>query len=621
MKKSILFLLAILAFTTLHAQWNDDPMSNNLVVNASDDAEEIILSTDVVSGNTYVQWSDMASNGWTVFLQRLDLDGMPQWGENGIYLTDIEFPPYDSGRDMTATLDNSIVSCFANDAGYCIAVKLRANGSYPWGKAGITVFTFPQGKHCEEAKVLPCANGGVWVLASDGETLYLRFIYANGNMCPIITINDSQKECANGRLVSANDNGVFVVFEKRVLTEGTNYDKEIYVMGYTFEGNAIGPATQLMSSKNFDKSYCPYVISDGMGGGYAYIWHPAVLNALNIYVFHFDENGTSTISNPNGISLHSPDPDTFLLDAYGTIDSQSHDLILAYKMANPEMTLNTLYANRITTSGERLWGEGMLVENSTSREYNNIKVDAAEDEEIYVVTFTHGNEAMGGMTVEARGLDQTGTVIWENQMNSVIDMKAGCRNSTGFHFGQNIIVWNNLSENKIYGQNIQPDGTMGLVTVSLSCNAPENFQGEYHYDNGTFGALLSWTTPSEPLIHYNLYFSEYNSNEEKIIELDPSLTSFFHVTHPGMTQYKLTAVYSNCESSPALTPEGDYYVVIDITSVPETADEEIVTPLHIYNMQGQLIRNTDMETLSSGIYILQGLTQDGKTVSKKIVVD
>lgn len=620
MKKSLFLLLTTLAFTTLQAQWSEDPTTNTFFANASDDAEEILLSFDVMSGSTYVQWSDMAPNGWSVFLQKINVDGMPEWGEDGIYITDHEFPTYDKGRAMTATNDNAVVTCFADEVGHCIATKVRANGSFPWGKDGVIVFSFPAGKRCERADVLACANGGVWVLASDGETLYLRFVYANGDMRPVINISDSQKECANGCLVPANDNGVFVVYEKRLLTEGTNYDKEIYVAGYNFEGNATGPAAQLMSSKNYDKSYVHHVIPDGIGGGYVYTWNPAVLNAFNVYVFHFNGNGVSTIGNVNGISLHAPDPDNFYLDAYGTIEPQSHDLILAYKMTNPEMTQHSIFINRVTATGERVWGDGLTVEEATSRSYDNIKVDAAEDEEVLVVTYTHGNESIGGMTVEAKGLDLTGSELWATQMNSVVDMKSGCVNSTGFHLGHNIIAWNNISEGKIYGQNIMPDGTMGFLAIPSTCSAPENFQGEYQYNNGNYGAYLSWTAPTEPLLHFNLYYSELDK-EEHVIELAPNLTSYFHYTKPGLTQYRLTAVYADCESNPAATPEGDLWVIIDITSVSENTDEEIVTPLQIYNMQGQLIRNANPEELSRGVYIIQGLNQEGKIINKKTIIN
>lgn len=622
MKKQLILLLAFCASASLHAQWLDDPFNNNFIANTSDDAEEIMLSTDNVSGSTYVQWSDMATNGWSVFLQKLNLDGTPQWGENGIHLSDQDFPYSSEGRAMTATTDNAVISCFANDLGQCIAEKIKANGSFAWGKS-ISVFEFPEGSQCGKTEILAGNNGGVWVLASDGTRLYLRYVQPNGDLRPVIIITQSGKECVNGSLVPANNNGVFVVYERRSQTTGDYYEKEIVVEGYTFNGESMGLAAQLMSPKTIQASYTPQAISDGMGGGYAYISHPAVLDAFNTYAFHFNENGVSTIGNPNGISMHSPDPDNYYLDAYGTVDPVSHDLILAYRSTNSEQTMSCIYANRVTSTGGLVWGEGVVVENYTSREYSYIKADAFEDGDGFMVSFTHGINT-DGVTVEAKGLNMDGNEIWSTQMNAVIDRKTGCKNSTGFHQGQNILVWNSPTEGKLYGQNIMPDGTMGMLTLPSTCAAPSNFQGEYQIQHDTIvGAMLSWETPSEPLLHYNLYYSNIDKSEKEVIEIESTATSYFHTYKPSLVLYELTAVYAGCESTPALTPEGDYFVLVEIlelTNTVENTDEEIITLQCIYNIQGQLIRSNDLEQLTPGIYILQGQNRKGKLVNKKIII-
>ena len=87
----------------------------------------------------------------------------------------------------------------------------------------------------------------------------------------------------------------------------------------------------------------------------------------------------------------------------------------------------------------------------------------------------------------------------------------------------------------------------------------------------------------------------------------------------GDYTFRLTAVYEDCESDYALTATGDNYVLIEVTSVPENADEEIVTVTKIYTLNGQMIRNANLEELSKGIYIVQGLTHNGQLVTMRIV--
>ena len=98
--------------------------------------------------------------------------------------------------------------------------------------------------------------------------------------------------------------------------------------------------------------------------------------------------------------------------------------------------------------------------------------------------------------------------------------------------------------------------------------------------------------------------------------------SYFDETTPGTYKYQLTAVYDDFESDFALTPDGEDYIIIEVTSVPENDnDNEIVTVLKIYSTSGQIISNVSIGELRSGVYIVQGLTITGKFVTKKVIVN
>ena len=125
MKKHLLLVFALLAAFTLQAQWVDDPLHNTFIVNSSADAGEVYLSTDEVSGDTYLQFNQMRSNGWVPTLQRLTFEGIPQWGDDGITITGQTFSTWSQGVAMVATNDGGVVSCFSNEAGHCVAVKIK----------------------------------------------------------------------------------------------------------------------------------------------------------------------------------------------------------------------------------------------------------------------------------------------------------------------------------------------------------------------------------------------------------------------------------------------------------------------------------------------------------------
>lgn len=620
MKKTILLSLLMLAFVGVNAQWVNDPANNTFLANTSADAGEIYLATNPVTGDTYMQWcSFVGGNGWSPTLQRVNFAGEPQWGPDGIHIAAHEFSSYSEGVAMATTTDGGVVSCFAVYDGYTYAVKINPDGTFPWGEQGLQLFG---GLGFSRAEVIATDDGGIWALGFDYNNLYLQ--YVNNASGPVITISDNGgQKCMFGQLTLGTDNKVFVTYEK--LGNGMYTNKEIYVAGYNPDGTQFSPETLLMSSQTFQSTYIHQAVSDGMGGGYVYIWHPAIGN-FNVYVFHFNQNGASTMMGTNGTAVHSTDYDNLYISAYGTVDPNSHDLLLVYEQTDDQFQANCkVFINRITASGDRPWDDGILILDNGIVPCGGYRIDAFEYGDGFSVIY-HKGLAQTGMasTVEAQGFDMNGNQIWNTQMCSSTYSKTGDRNSTGFHGGQNIVAWVNSSSGGLYGQNIGQNGEMGSITPPTPptpCYPPTNFEGEAYYnpDLNLTAAVFSWTAPEIQPLHYNLYWEGL----KEVIQIDGDVTSFYQDFDPGDYIFKLSAVYEDCESDFALTPNGDDYILIEIldpTAVDETADEAIVNILKVYTLSGQAIRQASLEGLSRGVYIVQGLTQDGKLVTRKTVV-
>lgn len=625
MKKTLLIVMALDALFTAQAQWINNPQSNTFIANTSSDAGEIYLSTDQVSGDTYVQWAQFASNGWSPTLQRLNHSGFPQWGDDGIHIGGQTFASWSQGIAMAATNDGGVVSCFSSEAGHSYAVRINADGSFPWGEAGVLLFDGQGGSRTE---VVAGTDGGVWTLGYDYSNLYAQYVNADGSLNPVITISDNTGfSCDYGQLTLSNDNRVFVTYEKLGSGYGLYKEKQLWVAGYSPDGTQFSTATMLMDTQTFQVTYIHYAVPDGMGGGYAFIWHPAIGDAFNTYVFHFNANGATTIFDLNGVPVHTSDPSNYYLDAYATVDPESHDLLIAYEQTDAAYQAQCkIYINRITADGQRLWGEGKLVLDNGETPCGGIRIDAYEYEPGFSVIYHKGVGVSSTQSiVEAKGFDMNGDNTWSTVMCSSAYPKTGDENSTGFHQGQNIVAWVNSSTGGLYGQNIGVDGSIGPIlppTPPDPCAAPSGFDGKYSYENGTYGVMLLWQQPAEQTpLFYALYREDLGTNEQIRIVVDANETSYFDEVEIGDYQYSLTAVYEDCESDPALTVGGDFYLLIEVTSVDENNTEELVTVTNIYTMNGQLIRNTRLEDLSHGVYIVQGLTSNGKLVTRKMMVD
>ncbi len=617
MKKFYILIIALAFIINAKAQWTDDPATNTLLANTSADAGEIYLATNTNTGDTYIQWcSFVGGNGWSPTLQRLNFAGEPQWGAGGIHIAGHEFSSYSEGVAMTTTSDGGVVSCFAVYEGYTYAVKINPDGTFPWGEQGVQLFG---GLGFSRAEIIATDDGGVWALGFDYQNLYLQ--YLNVATGPVITISDpGGYRCMYGQLTLSYENRVFVTYEKCGAQLYT--DKQIFVAGYNPDGTQFSPETLLMSTQTFQVTYLHHAISDGMGGGYVYIWHPGIGEAFNTYVFHFDQYGTSTIG-ATGTPVHTGDPAFYYLDAYATVDPVSHDIIIGYRQTDSEYeAYHQLYVNRITPWGERVWGEGILVLDNGTAPFAKIRVDAFEYGDGFSVIYIKGQiQTSDASTVEAHGFDMNGNVLWNTQICSNTYGKTGCDNTTGFHSGQNIFTWVNSNNGGLYGQNIGQHGEMGEVTPPTPptpCYPPTDFQGESYYNpaTGATAAVLSWTAPETTPLHYNLYYEGLKG----VIEVEPEYTSYYYELEPGDYIFKLTAWYEDCESDFALTASGDNYLLIEVTlSIPENEYEEIVDVIEVYNINGQRVNTSNINELNQGIFIVKGMTQSGKTVIRKII--
>lgn len=523
MKKISLLIIALSATFVLHAQWTDDPVNNNHIANCSPDAGEIYISTDNETGDTYVQWIESGINGYGPALQRLTFDGTPQWGTEGIRITGHNFYSYSEGIAMTTTSDHAVVSCFATATDQTVAVKIDSNGTYTWGAQGIALFN---NNAFSRAELVAGNDGGVWALGYDYQRLYLQYINDDGTLNPCITVDGGNYNVRYGKLTLGPENTVFLTYEKVSSNVGLYADKEIYVIGYSPNGTQMGPAVKLMSMQSFQVTYLHYAIPDGMGGGYAYIWHPAISNAFNTYVFHYNGDGLSTIDGQDGIPVHSTDPSNYYIEAYGTVDPVSHDLIIGYEQTDAvTQSQSRVYVNRITPTGTKVWGEGVLVADNVGVNYSNIMVDAFEDGTGFTVIYKRSGESSPyTSTVEAVGMDMNGNILWTKTLSSTQYDRTVSRNTAGFHLGQNIVAWVNSTNGGLYAQNILSDGTMG---------AP----------------------------------------------------------------------------------------IPDDTGIEEWTHDAVVNIIQVFNILGQPLNVTDLNELSTGIYILQGLTEDGRLVNKKVLIN
>ena len=534
MKKLSLLFMAMVASFALQAQWTDNPAQNSIIA-VNDTTQDHVVAgiytmTDAVTNDTYVQWESFShDNGMAPAIQRLTPDGTPQWGEGGIRFNQFNFMNVTANIPLAITTDHDVVSCFVTADSVTVALRFHPDGTYAWGEQGITLFG---GNGDKRTDVIAGKDGGVWALGSDERNIYMQYVNADGTLNPLITLEPDNDtiQYMFGHLVLRDDNSVFVIYEHNWLQPGSYSDwgtKEIHLTGFAVDGTQTISDIVLMQSVDCVLAYRHSVEPDGLGGGYTYISlaGDTLNHNFQVYVQHFDANGSSTISDPYGANVHSSDPNHLYLDPYVSIEPVTHDLLIAYLQTNTQWRNHKVYANRITATGERIWDEGVLVYEAEGEQYGLSApcISAFEDGSGFAVTYFRLDEIgdTKRYTLEAAGYDMNCNVLWSKQLCSNNIAKTLPETISGFKNGQNIIAWGKLDKNLIYAQNFGVDGTMG--------------QG------------------------------------------------------------------------------------LDVEEIYED-EEEIVNVVRIFNVNGQVIQCNDLNQLNTGVYIIQGKTESGKIVNKKIVL-
>lgn len=622
MKKIAFLSFWLFSFISIPAQWVNDPVNNTFLANCQPGAAEILVSTNIYPKDTYVQWLYGADNGWSPWIQRMNYEGVPQWDPDGIHITTPNLATWSPGYAMTA-VEDGVVSMFRTADAHHWVVKINEDGTFPWGEHGIMLFNGEGGGRSELLNTYYFNHdNGLWALGTDMDNSFLQYINADGTLRPMITISDPSKKCTNGVLIPA-ENGVFVVYSKHTIQGYTNYNKEVYVAGYNKNGEQTVPETLLFGLQTVGASYIHYAIPDNHGGAYVYQFHNGIGGVYNTYVTHFDATGTPTISNPNGIAVHTPDYSNYYTNANATVDIWTNDIIIAYLQKDAySQSQHRIYVNRITENGDVSLGDGILVADYAGVSYSDIRVDAIDETGGFAVIYGTGQGH-----IEAVGYNIDNELVWNTTMSSTGYNKRISENTSGYRFGQDIVAWINSDTGGLYGQSIGWDGALGEVTPLPPppipcCFPPSDFNGAYYYDELTaaFGVELTWVPYDIPL-HFNLYREQPGKGTKEVIEIDANATSYFDEVAPGDYIYRLTAQYDDYESDYATTLNGEDYLLITVTSTPENTVDKIFTVTKIYTMHGQLLKNSNPSQLSNGIYIMQGLTQDGRLVTRKILVD
>ena len=196
------------------------------------------------------------------------------------------------------------------------------------------------------------------------------------------------------------------------------------------------------------------------------------------------------------------------------------------------------------------------------------------------------------------------------------------------------------------GASTQLNGTLYTGNNDCEgCTAPTNFTGEYIYQGGADGTRLTWACDYDPS-NFKIYRSDDGVNYSEIEKIGGDLREYFDgVNVAGTYYYRVTAYSSACESTPAMTADGEDFVITEVLAVLENTINARIYPnpangvlmvqadgikeVTVFNALGQKVYQyngltdaLDVNTgaFESGVYMIGVKTVDGEMSNRFVIM-
>jgi len=474
MKNKLLLLLPTVLFCwqLAIAQWASDPMMNSQLSNMT--GEQVLPKIAVCDdGSYYVSWFSSESGNYNVRLQRLDKDGYPQWDDNGLLVSDHPQMSWLTDWDLTADKENHAIVTFQdirNTDNNPVAYRISSNGDFVWGPDGIQlsnnanfepnpvvcalhggniVFAWPSEAEIHLQKVSP-AGEFLWgeeglVMSNPGISLTAPRLFPYGlDFVYFIWHEETGPFWAPNRglyLNQLNESGSFMFAE----------DKEIYA---PVPSGAV-VTTEATQYNNSSILFTWYGNDDG--------------NHFNCWVQYMD--GMGNLQMPaNGVVV-STSMERNHMYSTATYLEMPQEIVVYFSEQDLNQNQRGLYAQKFTQQGVRQWtDEGLELIPLSDNDYS---LPMASGVNFNTMCVYQAYE-FGGVVdskIQAVMLDGYGNFVWEDEF---IDMSTNQSSKlhtemAAYSFGQWVVAWEDERNDggDIYAQNIQPDGTLGMVMTSI----------------------------------------------------------------------------------------------------------------------------------------------------------
>jgi len=485
---------------SLHARaqnepWPNDPNKNLPICTLPNNQQYPKIVRDSL-GNIFIGWQHSTEQGWyRIGVQKLNLRGEIQWPENGVFATPIcggIYQYYDLVPDemggvfviwRTARMDTDNDNSPEYFGHYRIyAQRLDQNGERAWNCL-VRVADIDHNLALYEIKTA----------VSDGD--HGVIIAFTGNYLNDLEDPPRDAQCVLAQRLNADGNRLWgqVGPDRWVgvkIFEAWDSQAEDII------GN-LSPAGE--------------VVEDGEGGAII-PWWLAYEQRRHLLIQRIDGNGCPcwTGNTPpswvgSGVNLGDMGPSSTNYAQVATSDG-AHGAIIAWKDFRDDSNTPHLYAQRVSSEGDALWGEGGngvaisgAVGAAIGEEYRGINICSDGEGGAFLVWEEHRPGLGHGSVVLAQRIAPEGNALWQEGGVEVALTHTELEYSPRVAYtgeGKTIVVWYEgmitLPHYDIYAQELDANGQRLWTRDTPVSTAPGNQTWLWMAPNGKGGAVLVW---------------------------------------------------------------------------------------------------------------------------------
>ena len=440
--------------TCLSAQWSTDLSSPQLL--GSGIQPQIASTSD---GGAYITW--ITDGNYHVYVQRMDELGIPQFGDSGYLVSDNDNASWIAVYHLNIVVDdddNAIISTVDQRTGNweVYAWKISPEGSMLWGEDGLTITNSSTGNMSPRLTILEDNSLIITCSHNDGEILFQR-ISSDGDLLwgdGIIKQDDTKNLVSPQSIVDENGD---IVFQWLRQSSGWPIYSEIFIQKYDLDGEPVWMEPILIvGPTSFPMGNWSQQLLSAPGGGSFIAWTELSGNVQNAIVESVTDEGTSLWDGGMDLSANSSN---FRMSPMLVIAEGTQEMMAVWREANGSQSQRGLFAQRVDSTGSKLWGANGVAVVDLNSSYDYLDVSASEFGDDMIVTYLEQSPNMNGGIYSHR-LDSLGNPTWEDDRVPITDSNTQ-KSDVNSIKGSNCVFISWSDNGSIFAHCLRDDGSLG----------------------------------------------------------------------------------------------------------------------------------------------------------------